>query len=116
MNFEQLSSLIKAGFNEEQIRNIGTIMGTGTGTNTNAPTPTPTLTPTPTPTPTDTPTDKPTDPPTPEPKAESETVTLLREMLGLIQRGNINTVGTGTIPEQTGADVLAEILNPTPKK
>lgn len=131
MNFEQLSGLIKAGFTEEQIRNIGTIMGTGTGTNTNTPTPTPTPTPTATPTPTDKPTDNPTTTPADKPgestdggtqtsaaqspKAESETVTLLKEMLGLIQKGNINGVGTGTIPEQTGADVLAEILNPTPK-
>lgn len=113
MTFEQLAGLIKAGYTEEQIRNIGTIMGTGTSTGTGTDTPTPTPTPTDTPTPADkpTPTDNPTDPP----KAESETVTLLKEMLGLIQKGNINGVGTGTIPEQTGADVLAEILNPTPK-
>ena len=48
--------------------------------------------------------------------AESETVTLLKEMLGLIQKGNINTVGTGGTTQETGVDVLAEILNPTPKK
>lgn len=116
MNFEQLAGLIKAGFNEEQIKNISSIMGTGTdtGTGTNPGTNTPTPTPTTTPAPTETP--KPADPPapTPEPKAESETVTLLKEMLGIIQKGNIGAVGTGTIPEQTGADVLAEILNPTP--
>lgn len=143
MNFDQLANLIKAGFNEEQIRSIGSIMDTGTGTGTNTPTNTPTPTPTPTATPTPaapsgsnsvTPPAQatPSTPAASRPEsgdtgttanstgasatnAESETVTLLKEMLGLIQKGNINTVGAGALPEQTGADVLAEILNPTPK-
>ena len=157
MNFDQLAGLIKAGFNEEQIRNISSIMDTGTSTNTgtNTPTHTPTGTALPTPAVTPggtlpsaaqsapitpsapnsvTPT-APNAPSTPaaSPRdsgdtgatangtgeaartAESETVTLLKEMLGLIQKGNINSVGTGAVQEQTGADVLAEILNPTPK-
>lgn len=129
MNFDQLAGLIKAGFNEEQIRNIGSIMdtGTNTNTNTNTPTPTPTTTalqtPTVTPAPTSTQETTPaTTPASTTPPAEStdkagesETVTLLKEMLGLIQKGNINSVGAVTMPDQTGADVLAEILNPTPK-
>lgn len=133
MNFEQLAGLIKAGFNEEQIKNIGSIMGTGTSTNTgtNTPTPAPTTTALPTPTVTPAPTSAPETPPTTPPASapatttppaqstdkagESETVTLLKEMLGLIQKGNINTVGTGGTTQETGVDVLAEILNPEPK-
>lgn len=141
MNFNQLANLIKAGFNEEQIRSIGSIMdtgtstntGTNTGTNTNTPAPTTTALPTPTVTPA--PTSDPATPPatggtlpsatqstTPPAESggtdkagESETVTLLKEMLGIIQKGNINTVGTGAAAQETGVDVLAEILNPTPK-
>lgn len=134
MKFEQLAGLIKAGFNEEQIRNIGSIMDTGTttGTGTNTPTPTPTPTPTttalPTPTVTPAPTDKPADKPATPPaeqgpksgttnqNPENETVTLLKEMLGLIRKGNIGGMGGGALDQPTGADVLAEILNPTPKK
>lgn len=143
MNFEQLSGLIKAGFNEEQIRSIGSIMGTGTntstntGTNTNTPAPTMTALPTPTvtPAPTSAPEIPPATPPASTPggtlasaaqsttppaqstdkAGESETVTLLKEMLGLIQKGNINTIGTGGNTQETGVDVLAEILNPEPK-
>ena len=133
MNFEQLSGLIKAGFNEEQIRSIGSIMDTGTntgtktGTNTNTPTPAPTTTALPTPTVTPAPTSTKETPPASAPATttppaqstdkagESETVTLLKEMLGLIQKGNINTVGTGAAAQETGVDVLAEILNPEPK-
>lgn len=145
MNFDQLANLIKAGFNEEQIRSIGSIMDTGTNTSTNTGTNTGTNTPAPTttalPTPTVTPaaggtltsaaksTSAPETPPASAPATttppaesggtdkagESETVTLLKEMLGLIQKGNINTVGTGATTQETGVDVLAEILNPTPK-
>ena len=145
MNFNQLANLIKAGFNEEQIRSIGSIMdtgtstntGTNTGTNTNTPAPTTTALQTPpvTPAPTSDPATPPATPPatggtlasaaqstTPPAESggtdkagESETVTLLKEMLGIIQKGNINTVGTGAAAQETGVDVLAEVLNPTPK-
>ena len=145
MNFNQLANLIKAGFNEEQIRSIGSIMdtgtstntGTNTGTNTNTPAPTTTALQTPPVTPapggtltsaalsTSDPATPPATPPASTPATggtestdkagESETVTLLKEMLGLIQKGNINTVGTGAAAQETGVDVLAEILNPTPK-
>ena len=157
MNFDQLAGLIKAGFNEEQIRNIGAVMDTGTGTGTNTPTETNTGTPTGTNTPTPTPTGAaPSVPPSVTPaapvtpstpaasplgsgdtgtnaqstggnggtlasaaqsagNAESETVSLLKEMMGLIRTGNINTLGGGALVQPTGADVLAEILNPTPK-
>lgn len=147
MNFDQLAGLIKAGFNEEQIRNIGAVIdgdtltgaaqstgtntGTGTGTNTGTPTPTATNPPTP---PSVTPSE-PAAPSTPAASplesggtgtnaestggaaqtAESETVSLLKEMMGLIRTGNINTLGGGALVQPTGADVLAEILNPTPK-
>lgn len=124
MKFEQLAGLIKAGFNEEQIRNIGSIMDTGTntptGTDTPTPTPTPTTTALPTPTVTPAPTDKPAEQGpesgTANQNPENETVTLLKEMLGLIRKGNIGGMGGGALDQPTGADVLAEILNPTPKK
>lgn len=129
MNFNQLANLIKAGFNEEQIRSIGSIMDTGTstntGTNTGTNTPAPTTTALQTPPVTPAPTSDPATPPaTTTPPAESggtdkagesETVTLLKEMLGMMQKGNINAVGTGAAAQETGVDVLAEILNPTPK-
>ena len=126
MKFDQLAGLIKAGFNEEQIRNIGAIMdtGTNTGTNTGTPTPTPTGTALPTPTVTPSPATPPADKPaeqgpesgTAAENPENETVTLLKEMLGIIRKGNIGGMGGGTLDQPTGADVLAEILNPTPKK
>ena len=135
MKFDQLAGLIKAGFNEEQIRSIGAIMDTGTGTNTGTNTGTPTPTPTGTALPTPTVTPAPATPSTPAESphesgdtgtnanstagtagnVESETVSLLKEMLGIIQKGNINSVGTGAAAQETGVDVLAEILNPTPK-
>ena len=120
MKFDQLAGLIKAGFNEEQIRNIGAIMDTGTNTGTNTGKNTGTNTPTPT--------DKPATPPADKPaeqgpesgtaaeNPENETVTLLKEMLGIIRKGNIGGMGGGALDQPTGADVLAEILNPTPKK
>lgn len=140
MKFDQLAGLIKAGFNEDQIRSIGAIMDAGTGTNTGTNTDTNTETPTPTPATPSAPNSvtpsAPAAPSTPaeSPResgdtgtnanstagtagnAESETVSLLKEMLGIIQKGNINSVGTGTAAQETGVDVLAEILNPTPKK
>ena len=157
MNFDQLAGLIKAGFNEEQIRNIGAVMDGGTltgaaqstgtnggtltgaaqstGTNTGTSTPTATNPPTP---PSVSPSVTPAAPVTPSTpaasplesggtgtnaestggaagSAESETVSLLKEMMGLIRTGNINTLGGGALVQPTGADVLAEILNPTPK-
>lgn len=48
-------------------------------------------------------------------KEESETVTLLKEMLGLIQKGNINTLSqqsTNNPTDLDGAAVLASIINP----
>ena len=117
----------------------GTAAGTGTDTNTNTPTntPTPGAPTTPTTAPTTAPTipnnqpqpaeKKPettaansgsvsgSTPAGPEKAEQSETVTLLREMLGLIQKGNINQMtGTTTAPTD-GAEVLASILNPTTK-
>ena len=138
MKFDQLAGLIKAGFNEDQIRSIGAIMDAGTGTNTDTGTNTETPTPTPA-TPSALNSVTPSAPAAPSThaespresgdtgtnanstagtagNAESETVSLLKEMLGIIQKGNINSVGTGTAAQETGVDVLAEILNPTPKK
>lgn len=136
MNFTQLSELIKQGFTEDQIRAVYNVMGrdTDTHTNTNTPTSTPTSTPTPAaatipgqsstsaqagssaPTATQESTTPPASAAGGQNPAESETVTLLKEMLGLIRKGNIDTMGGGVTPEPDASDVLAEILNPTPKK
>lgn len=134
----QVQSIIK-------IMGTGTSTGTDTGTGTDTNTNTPTNTPTPTTTPATIPgapsatvpantnnqpqlaEKKPettaansgsvsgSTPEGPEKSEQSETVTLLREMLGLIQKGNINQMtGTSAAPTD-GAEVLASILNPTTK-
>ena len=124
MNFSQVAELIKQGFTEEQIRAVYTVMGRDavTDTNTNTNTSTPTSTPTPTPAPAaatvtvQSPAPAQTSPAGGQNPAESETITLLKEMLGLIRKGNIDTMGGVGAPEPDASDVLAEILNPTPKK
>lgn len=130
MTFDQIAGLIKAGLTEDQIK---TVMGIFPDTNP-APNPTPAPDPTPAPVPTPAPSPAPSpaansQPPvaapaantspapstTPAaPAAESETVALLREMLGLVRQNNINSLGNTPPAEKDGAQVLAEILNPTP--
>lgn len=141
MKFDNIIKLVKLGYTETQIKQIEEILDSGNGnTNTN-PTPTPTPNPAPAvpapintaPIPTPTTTAKTTDAPraaetekdtganknepanNPINKEESETVTLLKEMLGIIQKGNINTLSQQSMNNPTeldGAAVLASIINP----
>lgn len=99
MTKEQLNALINLGFSGEQIIAINDAGKTKAVPNANA-----TPTPNPTPTPNTT-----TPDPTP---AESETVKMLKEMLGLMRAGNVNTLGTNPPAEKDASDILAEIIDP----
>ena len=101
MTKEQLNALINLGFSGEQIIAINDAGKTKAVPNANA---TPTPTPTPNPTPNTT-----TPDPTP---AESETVKMLKEMLGLMRAGNVNTLGMNPPVEKDASDILAEIIDP----
>lgn len=152
MTFDQLSSLIKAGFSEQQIKTVLETFGNSTPAPSGSPTTDPTRATVPTPKPepspapvggalpgaaqyptpspaanspqpVTTPAANTTPAPTPSPAAsptaptqESETVALLREMLGLVRQNNINSIGNTPPAEKDGAQVLAEILNPQPVK
>lgn len=145
ITFDQLSALIKAGYTQEQITTINSIMSqpqNATAPATAAPNPSPTPSPTPTP---NNPVSFPAPAtatihaPVPVPAApqatdsgtapktdtvvdggknnESETLGLLKEMLGLMQKGNINGISTQELPKPAdGAQILAEILNPQPEQ
>lgn len=83
--------------------------------------PAPTATPDPAPNPTQDPAPNPTPTPAPNPtpalapnNGENETQALLREMLGLIRKGNINGMNTNTT-ETDPAEIMATILNPNNK-
>ena len=99
MTKEQLNALINLGFSGEQIIAINDAGKTKATPNANA-----TPTPTPTPTPNTT-----TPDPTP---AESETVKMLKEMLGIMRAGNVNTLGMNPPAEKDASDILAEIIDP----
>lgn len=43
---------------------------------------------------------------------ENETVKMLKEMLGLMKTNNINSLSMNQEPEKTGADILADIIDP----
>lgn len=103
MTFEQLAAMIKADFTADQIRAVATIFDGNP-----APTPEPTPTPDPTPTPTPAPS---TQPPTPE---GNETQKMIAEMLGLMRKGNIQTLSQpDNKPPQSAEDILvAAVLNP----
>lgn len=107
MNFEQIASLIKEGYTQEQIIRINSILGapapadpkpetkpaanTDTGTDTN--------------------TKKPEEQTAP---AETETQKMLKEMLGLMQKGFVNNLGTSGGKETDTAEqaLIAAVLNP----
>ena len=107
MNFEQIASLIKEGYTQEQIIRINSILGapapaekkpeTNTNTDTN--------------TGTGTNPEKPADQPAP---AETETQKMLKEMLGLMQKGFVNNLGTPGGKETDTAEqaLIAAVLNP----
>lgn len=122
MTFNQMAALIKSGYTESQIKELYTIFTDPSPAPapatpvepTPAPAPEPTTSPAPTPAPAPTPTPtasaprQDTDTKTAE---ESETVKLLREMLGLIQTNNINSIGhNGGKEEETAESILAKIL------
>lgn len=143
MKFDSIIKLVKLGYSETQIKQIEEILDSGNGnTNTN-PNPNPNPNPAPAvpapintapiPTPTtaaptneapraaetgkdaDANANKNEPANNPINKEESETVTLLKEMLGLIQKGNINTLSQQSMNNPTdldGAAVLASIINP----
>lgn len=126
MTFEQLSTLIKNGYTESQIKELYTIFNapedkpqtkTDPPTITNpAPQPketkTDTNTETGTNTNTGTNTETGTNTKTENPPQESETVALLKEMLGLVRKGNINTMQNETKTQETADQILAKVLNP----
>ena len=49
--------------------------------------------------------------PQPE-QQENETVKMLKEMLGLMKSNNINSLTMNQTPEKSGADILADIIDP----
>jgi len=120
MTFQQLSALIKAGCTEDQIKTINTIFETPAPTP--APEPTPAAAPTPAPTPTPTPAPTPAPAPSPSPTEqdktetnppESETEKMLKEMLGLMKKGNINGMQAPTPDPNADIDkILATVLEP----
>lgn len=105
MNFEQIASLIKEGYTQEQIIRINSILG--------APAPAEKKPETNTNTDTGTKTDpeKPADQAAP---AETETQKMLKEMLGLMQKGFVNNLGTSGGKENDTAEqaLIAAVLNP----
>lgn len=58
------------------------------------------------------PTPEPAPDPTPEPAQENETQQLLREMLGIIRRNNINGLNSAVPGDVDPAEIVATILNP----
>ena len=106
MNFDQFASLIRAGYNEAQITEINRIMGTAA----HAAEP---VSPAPDPMPVNNVPAPATEPEVkPAEKQESETQQMLREMLGLMRKGNINQVQTPGQPEETAEQIIAKVLNP----
>ena len=137
LTYDQIKTLAAANLTDDQFNAISSLFADAATTpavsasSPSLPDPTPTAAkaPDPTPTPTPTPAPDPIQPaaatgtsapelasavttPTATPPAESETVQLLREMLGVIQKNNINSLG-GTTPAAESADaILAKIINP----
>ena len=104
MTREQLNALINLGFTGDQILAI----------NDAGKKPTPSANPNPNPDPTPSPNPAPAANPAP-PAAdgnESETVKMLKEMLGLMQKGAINGMSVNNVPEKDAADILADIIDP----
>lgn len=133
LTYDQIKTLAAANLTDDQYNAISSLFADAATSQaasalspipsdpapTAAPTPDPTPTPTPDPAPDTLPTAAATGtsargstPAAAAPNAESETVQLLREMLGLIRTNNINSLG-GTPPAAESADaILAKIINP----
>ena len=119
LNFEQFTALVKAGCNEEQIKVINNLFSatpTDPPANPNQnPNPNPPADPpaNPAPKPADV---NPNPNPNPNPPAdnpgESETVKMLKEMLGLMQKGAINNMQIKQPETQTAEQILASVLEP----
>lgn len=127
ISFHNITSLLKQGFTEEQIQKIDSVFsGSPTAPAPADPDPKPAPAPNPDPDPDpappkDTPA-KATDPaplppepqpqPQPQVKEESETEKMLKEMLGIMRRGNINQMQVNTPTAETAEQILAKVLNP----
>ena len=125
LNFDQFSELIKAGCTQDQIQLINRMMD-GTEKPKTDPSPDPALEvktdPKPEPAPTNPDTNKDPKPaPKPDPDPiksepapadESETVKMLKEMLGIMQKGALNTLQQNQPKTQTAEQILASVLNP----
>lgn len=135
LTYDQIKTLAAANLTDDQYNAISSLFAeaatsqAASAPSPSLPDPAPTAAPTPDPTPTPTPTPDPapdtlptaaatgtsargSTPAATAPNAESETVQLLREMLGLIRTNNINSLG-GTPPAAESADaILAKIINP----
>lgn len=115
MTFDQLYQLIQKGYTQEQIKDLYNVFGTGDQN------PTPPTPPNPNPTPTP-PDPAPKDPtPTPEqkpqptdttPPAETETTKMLKEIIGMMQKGNINGIQNNLPKPESVEDILAKVINP----
>ena len=125
ITFDQLTELIKAGCTQDQIQLINRMMDGSQNPNTDPspdPSPDATTDPKPEPAPTnpdankdpspspDPTPEKPTDAPTPA--DESETVKMLKEMLGIMQKGALNNLQQNQPKTQTAEQILASVLNP----
>lgn len=125
LNFEQFTALVKVGCTEEQIKTINNLFSpepapsapadAGTIPNPN-PNPNPPADPpaNPAPRPADVNpnTDINPNPNTNPNPAESETVKMLKEMLGLMQKGAINNIQIKQPETQTAEQILASVLEP----
>lgn len=118
MTFEQMAALIRADFTEEQIRTIARTMEPAADP-AQAPALNPTPAPTPAPTPDPTPAPDPSPAPIPDgktentPPEETETQKMIREMLGIMQKGFVNTVQSPTPTNDNDLDkILASVIAP----
>lgn len=123
MEMQQLRQLIEAGLTDEQIKNVFKIMSPSAGAGTN-PDPKPAPSPDPKPDPDalkNVPADASKNEQPPAAKtdikpdaetAENETQKMIKEMLGIMQKGYINTLQQNTQKTQTAEEIIASVLNP----
>ena len=119
ITFQQMATLIKHGYNEDQIKQINAIFSPD-----HDPAPAPITPPNPAPAPAPAPEKPETQPapgtaaPEPQPEQqpqtqqESETQKMLREMLGIMRTGAINTMQQPTTQPVTTESILAKVLEP----
>lgn len=117
MTFDQLYQLIQKGYTQEQIKDLYSVFGDGD----QIPPPNPNPTPNPDTTPPDPAPNDPTPTPNPEnkpqptdttPPAESETTKMLKEIIGMMQKGNINGLQNNLPKPESVEDILAKVINP----